>query len=535
MFDGVIAEIARVADDKKMTGRWRRGTRNRRGAPSMSEIKALTVPKWGMAMDEGTLLNWLVEQGACVKVGDEIAEIESSKIVNVLQTDTAGVLRRQVAVKDQVLPVGALLAVIADGSVSDEEIDAFVRNFAAGSSVVGIQNAPEFSPARDSGEPSAAGIGETPATTTWGVPDVLKRGDDDRDVRATPHAKRLAARIGLNLHNVAPGGRHGRIGVRDIEKAVADAGGSLGRLDLAEPGARHGTGQRDDSEVPATPLARRLARKLGINLRDCRASGTRGRVCKADVEGADIAHHRGATRAVAQGREMGTASEGIDEIPMSGMRRTIARRLQGSTATIPHYRMIAEAEIDALLALRAELNEALRQANVSVNDLLVKACAAALVQVPDCNVQLHGETIKRFQDADIAVAVALEAGLVTPVVRAANRKGLVQISSEIQELVTRVKAGTLTAEAFEGGTFTLSNLGMYGVRQFDAIINPPQCAIVAVGKGAPRMVVKQGKGVVATVMTLTLSLDHRVIDGAVGARFLQALVQFIEHPGLLSA
>lgn len=501
----------------------------------MSEIKALTVPKWGMAMDEGTLVNWLVEQGARVNVGDEIAEIESSKIVNVLETDTAGILRRKVAIKDQVLPVGALLAVIADDRVSEQAIDAFVADFAARSVVASVREAEAIAPARDRDEVRAPGIATMTAATARGVPDVLTLGEDDRHVRVTPHARRLASRLGLNLNNVAPGGRHGRVAVRDIEQAIAAAGGSL---PIREPSARtvrHGVPPRDDLEVHATPLARRMARQLGIDLHECRVSGTRGRVCKADVEAAHGVRHRHDVHSAAGAPGPEHTGAAIEEIPMSGMRRTIGRRLQGSKATIPHYRLVAEAEIDALLALRAELNGALREANVSVTDLLVKACAAALVQVPDCNVQLHGDTIRRFRDADIAVAVALESGLVTPIVRAANRKGVAQVSNEIGELVTHAKAGTLTAAAFEGGTLTLSNLGMYGVRQFDAIINPPQCAILAVGKGEPRVIVKQGEGVVATVLTLSLSLDHRVIDGALGARLLQALVRFIEHPGLLSA
>ena len=220
---------------------------------------------------------------------------------------------------------------------------------------------------------------------------------------------------------------------------------------------------------------------------------------------------------------------------MSGMRQTIARRLQESTSTIPHYRLVAEAEIDALLDLRTELNAALPGADITVNDLLLKACATALMHVPDCNVQLHGHTIRRFKDADIAVAVAMEEGLMTPIVTAANRKGIAQISNEVRDLVTRAKTGTLQQHEFEGGSFTLSNLGMFGIKQFDAIINPPQCAILAVGRGEERVIVDQGEGAIATVLTLSLSLDHRVIDGATGARFLQALTRVIEHPGLMSA
>ncbi len=231
----------------------------------------------------------------------------------------------------------------------------------------------------------------------------------------------------------------------------------------------------------------------------------------------------------------GDSGQAVEVLPVSGMRQTIGRRLQQSKIDIPHYRLVADADLGALLALRRELNDSLTEVNVSVNDLLIKCCATALTQVPDCNVQLHGDGIHRFRDADVAMAVALDTGLITPVIRSANRKGIATISNEARELVTRARAGTLKEGEFEGGTFTVSNLGMFGLKQFDAIINPPQCAILAVGAGEERVIVKDGEPEVATMLTLTLSLDHRVIDGALGARFMATLVRIIEHPGLMSA
>jgi pyruvate dehydrogenase E2 component (dihydrolipoamide acetyltransferase) len=503
----------------------------------MSDIKALTIPKWGMAMEEGTLVNWLVNEGDTIGIGDEVAEIESSKIVNVMESHVAGTLRRKVAVEDEILPVGGLLAVVADADVPDEEIDRFIAGFTAVPQAVSTKE-PGQAAAVTASAPAAEIPQAAAAAPATGVPAALKQGGDDSHVMATPHARRLAREQGVNLNNVNGSGRHGRITVEDIEQAVAGAGGALAASPAAPHGVKVPRSLEDDSHVHATPLARRLAKQWGINLHDCRASGSHGRVGKVDVEAARRQREGGAAAPAAATWAAGPgvpAAPAVEDIPMSGIRQTIARRLQESKSTIPHYRLVAEAEIDALLDLRSELNAALPDADITVNDLLIKACATALMQVPDCNVQLHGHTIRRFRDADIAVAVALEEGLMTPIVTAANKKGIAQISNEVRDLVTRAKTGTLQQHEFEGGSFTLSNMGMFGIKQFDAIINPPQCAILAVGKGEERVIVDQGEGAIATLLTLSLSLDHRVIDGATGARFMQALVRVMEHPGLMSA
>jgi pyruvate dehydrogenase E2 component (dihydrolipoamide acetyltransferase) len=278
----------------------------------------------------------------------------------------------------------------------------------------------------------------------------------------------------------------------------------------------------DDTEVRATPSARRLARELGVNLRDCHATGSRGRVCEDDV--------REAGERLKAAPPAAAAGGGTQGLPLSPMRQRIAQRLQDSASTIPHYRLVSDACFDALLDLHKSLKNAGSDTHISINDLLVKACATALLQVPECNLQFDGNQVTRFPHADISVAVALEEGLITPIVRAADTKGVSAIAAETAELVRRARSGVLKPEEYEGGTFTISNLGMFGVRQFDAIINPPQCAILAVGRSEQRVVARGGQPVVATMLTLTLSLDHRVIDGAVGAKFLQTLVNIIEHP-----
>jgi pyruvate dehydrogenase E2 component (dihydrolipoamide acetyltransferase) len=215
------------------------------------------------------------------------------------------------------------------------------------------------------------------------------------------------------------------------------------------------------------------------------------------------------------------------------MRKTIAGRLQASKQTAPHYRVHIDAELDNLLATRKQINDANTDTKVSVNDFIIKACASALIRVPAVNVQFNGEQITHFSDADISVAVAIKDGLITPIIVGANNKGLESISNEMRDLSTRAKLNRLKPEEFQGGSFCISNLGMYGIKQFDAIINPPQGAILAVGTGEQRAVVRNGALAVATVMSLTLSSDHRVIDGAVAAEFMSVLKGFLEQPATM--
>jgi pyruvate dehydrogenase E2 component (dihydrolipoamide acetyltransferase) len=289
--------------------------------------------------------------------------------------------------------------------------------------------------------------------------------------------------------------------------------------------------------VAATSVARRLARTLGINLHQCRPTGRHGKVCKYDVEAAN-ALLNGAPVPIAPTPEIAAETQPeVEAVAMSGMRRTIAGRLQASKQTIPHYRVTMDVQLDALLALRKQINDADPGVNVSVNDGVIKAVASALAKSPEVNVQFDEATqsIQRFRHADISVAVAIDEGLITPIVKAADTKTLTQISAEVRELATKAKAGTLKPDEFQGGSFSISNLGMFGVKQFDAIINPPQAAILAVGGGEQRAVVENGELTVATVMTLSLSSDHRVIDGAMAAGFLQMVKRFIETPSLMLA
>jgi len=284
-------------------------------------------------------------------------------------------------------------------------------------------------------------------------------------------------------------------------------------------------------------VARRLARTLGINLHDCRATGSRGRVCEADIREAERKFRLLPDPVTTPLADEGTAQAApeYETIPFTAMRKAIGRRLQESKRNAPHFRLTADLQIDNLLALRTQINATVPAVKLSVNDFVVKACAAALRKVPDVNVQFDeaAQSVLRYASADISVAVALPSGLITPIVRGAESKTLAEISGEVHSLVTKAKAGKLSPDEFQGGTFTVSNLGMFGVREFDAIINPPQGAILAVGAGQQRPVVVDGQVVTRTMLTVTLSCDHRVIDGALGATFLQELQRFVESPALM--
>ena len=287
----------------------------------------------------------------------------------------------------------------------------------------------------------------------------------------------------------------------------------------------------DDSAASATHLARKLARKHAIDLREVTGTGRNGRISKKDVERTIEAASVKPAHSRTRGSTLPAGGDGCyEEFPLTSMRRTIASRLSESKRNAPHFRLMVEANIDQLLKLRADMNLDSGELRVSVNDLLIKAVARTLIEVPEVNIQFDGGVIRRFEDADVAVAVALDEGLVTPIIRAADKKNIPDISREMTGLVERAKSGSLRPEEFQGGTFTLSNLGMFGIKAFDAIINPPQAAILAVGAGEKRRVYREEKESVATMMTATMSCDHRVIDGATGARFMQALKQAIEYP-----
>lgn len=409
------------------------------------KIFPITMPKWGIEMQQGTITEWHAAPGGALAKGAPLLDVETEKIVNSVEAPVAGTLRRIVAETGSTEAVGALIAVFADAAVSEAEIDAFITGF-------------------------------KPADASF----------DHADAPAAPAA-------------AAPA------------------------VDAAA-----------DGEARISPIARRIAERLGVDITQVKGTGRNGRVSKEDVEAyaASIGVQAGAAPAAAPVvAPTAVTGDGVVREKMTSMRATIARRLLESKQGIPHYRLAADVDLTALLARRAALRAA--GTEVSVNDLLVRACALTLVKHPAVNAQLQGDEVHKFPHADIAVAVATDGGLVTPIVRSADTKSAAQIGAETGDLATRARSGKLTREEITGGTFTLSNLGMFGIDRFDAIINPPQVAILAVGAGADRVIARGGGVVVAKVATLTLSCDHRVVDGAIGAQFLQALRQTIESADAL--
>ena len=387
----------------------------------MSEIYPIAVPKWGIEMVEGTVSNWYKQVGDTVVKGDEVLEMESDKIVNVWESPTAGVLRRQLVNEGDARPVGDLLGVIAAKDVDDAAIDAFIA---------------DFHNAEQQAAPAAVVVtANTLATAASG------------QRRTNPVVQRLASALSVNLDKVAGTGRNGRITQDDVRSA-AQANTS------------------DDTHA----------------------------VARADA----------------------------DIIPLTPTRKTIARRLTEAKQSIPHFYLTTDYELDGLLAYRQQLNES-SDAPVSINDLLIWCVARALMTEPRVNVNLVGDNIHQFKCAHVSIAIATDDGLYPVTLRNADSMSLAQISSAIATLTDKVKTGKLTREDISGGSFTVSNLGMFGVHRFTAIINPPMGAILALGKGTPQVVVKDAAPVVATVISATLSCDHRVIDGAVGAQFLAVL------------
>jgi pyruvate dehydrogenase E2 component (dihydrolipoamide acetyltransferase) len=315
----------------------------------------------------------------------------------------------------------------------------------------------------------------------------------------------------------------------------------------AAPADKGSMGAGDGKRISASPLARRIAEQKGIDISAIAGSGPNGRVVKADVEGAQPGAAKPAAAApapqpvaaAAPAAAIAPAPEGVpsETIKLSNMRKTIARRLSESKQQVPHIYLTVDINLDALLKLRTELNKGLesRGVKLSVNDMLIKAQAAALMEVPVCNVQFAGDHLIQFKRADISVAVSIPGGLITPVVTGADTKSLSAIATEIKDLAARARDGKLQPHEYAGGTASLSNMGMYGIKQFEAIINPPQAMILAIGAGEKRPYVVNDSQQIATVMSATGSFDHRAIDGADGAAFMAAFKRLVENPlGMLA-
>jgi len=288
---------------------------------------------------------------------------------------------------------------------------------------------------------------------------------------------------------------------------------------------------QDDVRVAASPLARRMAEHAGLDLTKISGSGPNGRIIKADID--QVLSQDNALKLPPVSTVTSPSIEPgaqYDAIPNNSMRKVIASRLTESKQAAPHFYMTVDCNVDALKQVRMELNEKVEGTKISINDLIIRASAIALKQVPEANASWTEEATLVYKTIDISVAVAIEGGLITPIIRDAGAKGVKEISVKMKDLANRAREGKLTPEEYQGGTFSISNLGMYGVKEFSAVINPPQGAILAIGAAEERPIIKDGAVAAATLMTCTLSVDHRVVDGAVGARFLSAFKRLIEDP-----
>ncbi|MGI3127288.1 pyruvate dehydrogenase complex dihydrolipoamide acetyltransferase, partial [Nitratireductor sp. PBL-C9] len=428
------------------------------------------LPKVDMDMSTGRISSWLVEEGATVKKGDLLFEIETDKAAMEIDSPAAGIVRNITGKEGIDIPVGQVVAWIY------EEGEA-------------VADAPASAPAETAAEAPAKA--EAPAPVEAAAPVAAApaaTAEASSGVRASPLARRLAKEAGLDLSAIAGSGPKGRIVKADVEAAGKDGG----------------------AKAAAAPAAAASAAAS-------------------------------APQAMSDDQVLKLFEEGSYElVPHDSMRKTIARRLVEAKSTIPHFYLTLDCEIDALLALRKQLNDAAPKVKtgdgekpaykLSVNDMVIKAHAKALAMVPDANVSWTENAMVKHKNADVGVAVSIPGGLITPIVRRADEKTLSAISNEMKDLAARARSRKLKTEEFQGGNTAVSNLGMFGIKDFAAVINPPHATILAVGAGEQRAVVKDGEVKVATVMSVTLSTDHRAVDGALGAELLAAFKQVIENP-----
>ncbi len=429
----------------------------------------ILMPALSPTMEEGTLAKWLVKEGDEVASGDILAEIETDKATMEFEAVDEGTIGKILieAGTDGVKVNTPIAVLLEEGESADD---------------IGSAPAPA-EPPKDTPQTEAKAEGPASDAPAASAPAAPKSGDGTR-IFASPLARRIAADKGLDLSQITGSGPHGRIVKSDVEAAKPAA---------AAPTKTDAPAAKADAPAakaaPAGPSADQVARMY---------------------EGRDY-----------------------EDVALDGMRRTVAARLTEAKQTIPHFYLRRDVTLDALMAFRADLNKQLepRGVKLSVNDFIIKASAMALQAVPDCNAVWAGDRMLRLKPSDVAVAVAVEGGLFTPVLKDAHLKSLSALSAEMKDLATRARNKKLAPHEYVGGSMAISNLGMFGIENFDAVINPPHGSILAVGAGLKKPVVgADGEIKVATVMSMTLSVDHRVIDGALGAEFLKEVVSYLENP-----
>ncbi|MVA97717.1 pyruvate dehydrogenase complex dihydrolipoamide acetyltransferase [Nitratireductor sp. CAU 1489] len=464
----------------------------------------ITMPALSPTMEEGNLAKWLVKEGDQVAPGDVIAEIETDKAtMEVEAVDEGTVAKIVVPEGSEGVKVNALIAVLAGEGEDAADAAKAAASGGNGGGKDETKSEPKSepsakksaeAPAKPAAETGGADKADKEAAAKAAIPDDVKAGPapsrNGERVFASPLARRIAQSEGVDLGAIKGSGPHGRIVKADVEAVAASDGGAK---------------KTSDAKAAPTPPAAPAAKPMSDDA-----------VLKLFEEGS------------------------YELVPHDNMRKTIARRLVEAKSTIPHFYLTIDCDIDALLALRKQLNDAAPKVKtdkgeepaykLSVNDMVIKAMALALKAVPEANVSWTDANMVKHSHADVGVAVSIPGGLITPIVRQAEQKTLSTISNEMKDMATRARNRKLKPEEYQGGTTAVSNLGMFGIKDFSAVINPPHATILAVGAGEQRAVVKDGAVAVATIMSATLSTDHRAVDGALGAELLAAFKGFVENP-----
>lgn len=424
------------------------------------------MPKLSPTMEEGQISRWLKKEGDKVSMGEPLAEIDTDKATMEMQALGNGVLRKILIGEGQSAPLGQLIAVIGE---PDEDI--------------------------------ASLLAEAPATQPQ--PEQKK---EEPPAQPQPQPKAAAA----------------------ASAAPAPA------LRAVDNGRQPQAARSDSGRMIVSPLAARMAAEAGIDLRSLQGSGPGGRIVKRDIEAAISQPQPAAVptypRVVETTRFQQAGASAYRDEPASEIRKVIAKRLVTSLGPVPHFFLTTEIEMDRAAEMRKGINALDPDLKISINDIIIKVAAAALIQHPQVNASFQEKIVRYYEHADIGVAVAIEDGLITPVVRAADQKPLSQIAAEVRELAERARSKRLMPEEYTGATFSISNLGMFGIDEFTAVINPPEGAILAVGTMTAKPVVRENEIVIRQMMRVTMSCDHRVIDGATGARFLQTFKKILENP-----
>jgi len=458
---------------------------------------SIVMPQMGYDMQQGTVVRWHKQEGDAVARGDVLADIETDKATVEFEAFVSGVLRKIVAQEGIAIPVGDLIAVITGPD------EALPEGLLSGRGSGNKDDAPVGN--------GATSVAAQPVSTVASAPPAASPGGE---VRASPIARRLAREQGIDLAVVTGTGPGGRI----VEKDV---------LNHTDAGAQTSPVATAAAEVRASPIARRLAREGGIELALVTGTGPGGRIVEQDV----LNNLEAASQ---PSSDAANASAQPEQVDLSRMRQTIAKVTSDSKRDTPHFYVSSEVDMTKATEMRGDLNEVLAsESRVSVNDLVVKACAMALQKFPKFNAFYQGGHLQMNPDINIGIAIALESGLIVPGINGCQAKSLVEIAAASRDLIARAHSGTLRNEEYSGTTFSVSNLGMFDVDSFTAIIYPPHAAILAVGRVKEQAVARDGQVTVAQIMTATLSVDHRVADGAEAARFIMEIKGLLEKPAAL--